>query len=112
MAFVYDHQVVFREEVEQAVWARAGFAAVEVAAVVLYSGTMAEFANHFDIVCHALVQPLCLELFSLVLEEGNLFAQVVLYLYDGALLGIFRCHEEVGWIDFVAIVELYAYKQI
>ena len=112
MAFVDDHEEVLGEEVEQTIRARSRLASIEVTAVVLYSGTMSQLANHFYIVGHAFVQTLCFKLFPLTLKERNLRSKVLLNLHDCPVLSILRGHKEIGRIYLVAIIELNAYKQL
>ena len=98
VALVDDEQVVVGEEIEQAVGALAGLAAVEIARVVLDAGAMAQLAYHLDVIVYALVDALCLEGFAYAGEILDLLFQVLLYLAYCLLLGVLACHEEVGGV--------------
>ena len=59
MAFVYDKQEVFREEIKEAVRSFARLTSVEIAGIILNAGAIAHLANHFQVVFHAFFQSLC-----------------------------------------------------
>ena len=103
VAFVDDHEKVFREKVEQTIGAHARLAAVEVARIVFDARAVTEFANHFEIIVHAFFETLGFEEFALLFEERHLRHQVVLYLVNGVFLAFFGGHEEVGGIDLVLV---------
>ena len=83
VTLVDNHQIVFREEVEQAVRSFACFSSIEVAAVILNAGTMAEFLNHLHIEFHTFLDAMGLLRLSHLLEKGHLLHQVVLDVVDG-----------------------------
>ena len=58
MALVDNHEIVFREEIQQAVGSLSGLAAVEVAAVVLDARAVAHLFEHLHVVGDALVEAL------------------------------------------------------
>ena len=103
MALVDHQEEVLGEEVEQAVGTRPGGTAVEVAGVVLDAGTVAQFADHLEVVGDALVQALGFEEAAFALEELDLAVEVVLDLVDGAEGVLLGGHEEVGGVDAVVV---------
>ena len=78
VALVDDHQEILWKEVEKTVWPFACLSAVEVAAVVLYSRTMSQFAYHLDVILHAFLYALGSDAVAQFLEVVNLHHQVVL----------------------------------
>ena len=101
MALVDNHEVVFREEIQQAVGALSGLAAVEVAAVVLYARAVTELLYHLDIIFHTLLDALGLYGIANLLEVVDLLYEVVLNVADGRLGLLLRRNEEVGRINLI-----------
>ena len=99
MALVHHYQHIIRKIVQQAVGWRAGFTTVEVAAVVLHARAVAELLNHLDIVVHALVYALGLQLQSFVMEIGYLVIQIFLYLLQRTIDTLLTGAEDRGGID-------------
>ena len=103
MAFIYHQQIVFGEEVQQAVGARASSTSVEVPRIVLYSRTMPQFPDHLHIIGHTLIQSLCLVEESLFLEPVHACMQVRLYLVYGPEGALLARHEQIGRIDLIVL---------
>ena len=61
MTLVDNQQIVFREEVEQAIGPFSCLAPVEVAAIVLNARAMPQFLDHLHIVLHPFLDALCLD---------------------------------------------------
>ena len=101
MTLVDDHQVVFREEIQQAVGPFARLAPIEIAAVVLDARAMPQLLDHLHIILHALLDALRLDAVAQLLEIGHLLHQVVLDLTDGDVGLLLRGHKEVGGIELV-----------
>ena len=76
MTLVDNRQEVVGEIVEQAERAHTGAASGEIAAVVLDTRAVADFANHLDVVGDALGQSLGLKLFAFLSEKAGLIAEV------------------------------------
>ena len=106
MAFVHDHQVVFREVVDQTERTRSGGAAVEIARVVLDAGAVAQLLNHFEVVLHALFDALRLHRASGAFEKLDLFAQVEVYLLHGGVDALLGGHEKVRGVERQAVERL------
>ena len=101
VALVDKEQEVVGEEVQQAVGALAGLAAVEIARVVLDARTVAQLLDHLHVVLHALLDALRLDLVAHLLEEGHLLHQIVLDVVDGAVGLLLSGHKEVGGVDLI-----------
>ena len=93
VALVNHHQVVFGEEVEQAVRTLPRLTAVKIARIVFYSGTVAQLLNHFQVIFHTFLDALCLDGVAHFLKKRNLFSQIILYLMDGTT-GLFGCRNK------------------
>ena len=103
MAFVYEHKVVFREEVEQTIRSLTSLTSVKIARVVFYTRAMTQFLHHLHIILHTLFYALRLYRVAHFVEEVYLSCQVVLY-QSYCVLGLFlRCHEQVGWIYLIVV---------
>ena len=78
-----DHeQPVFGEEVEQTPGCRTGLASGQRRAVVLDAIAITDFAQHVEVVASALLEPLRLQQFALVLEEAQPLFEFVFDLDD------------------------------
>ncbi len=104
MALVNYRQVVFREIVKEAEWPHAGFAAVEVAAVILDAGAMAHLAYHLYVIGGALVKTFCLKRFSFLVEKLHLLAQVKLHLRQRRSLPLLGGDEKVGRVNLETVM--------
>ena len=85
MAFVDYQQEVVGKVVEQTEGTYTGSAPVEVAAVVLNAGTVAQFPYHLQIKIGALLQSLGFKWTTHIAEVVHLLHEVVLDLVDGVL---------------------------
>ena len=104
MALVDYGKIVFREIIEQAEGTHPGFAAVEIAAVILDAGTVAYLANHLDVVRCAGFKAVGLKGFTLGVEITDLLAEVNLHLRQGGGLSFARGHEKVRRVNLEAVV--------
>ena len=77
MRLVDDQQEVVREVVQQRPGRRAGRPQRQQAAVVLDAGTVADLAQHLQVVVGALLEPLRFQQLALVLEELELAFQLL-----------------------------------
>ena len=99
MTLVYESNEIVREIVDQAERPFSGRASVKISGVVLDSGAIAHFFDHFEIILHALLQALRFERLSDALEVIYLFYQVVLDHAYGLDCLLLRRHEVLGRVD-------------
>ena len=99
VALVDDGEEVLGQVVEQAEGAHAGFAAVEVARVVLDARAVAHLANHLEVVGDALVEPLGLGRAALAPEGLDLGAEVHFNLAQGMRQALLGGDEDVAGED-------------
>ena len=85
MGLVDEEDEVVREVVDQRVRRASGRPAVEDPRVVLDPRAEAELAHHLHVVAGALLEPVRLELLAVLLEVGDLVAELALDLVDRAL---------------------------
>ena len=99
VALVNEGDIVLREIVNQAERSHPFAAPVEIARIVLDSGTIAHFLNHLQVVFHPLFQPLG---FQALAEFQQLVVprhKVILNHTDGFGGPLFGGHEIVGRVD-------------
>ena len=101
MALIYHQKEVFREEIEQAVWAFSFVSAIEISRIVLDARTVSQLLDHLHIVFHTLLDALCLDAIAYALEEFFLLHQVVLYHSDGDFLLLLAGYKKVGRINLI-----------
>jgi len=104
VTFVNHHQVISGKIIEQTKWARARFPAVKVTRIVFYSGAITQFADHLQIIGHAIFNALCLHKFSGPFEKIDMFHKVILYFPDCKLNAILCCDKNSGRIDHTIIL--------
>ena len=109
MAFVYDHEEIIREVVEEAEGALADWASVKIPGVVFDAAAVAQFADHLEVERDAVFETFGFEVAADFLEVVDLFYHVFLYGVDGILLSGLTRDEDVGGEDghvFVLLVFL------
>ena len=93
MALVDEGDEILRKIIQQAERSHALAASVEIPRIVLDAGAVVHFLNHFEVIFHPLLQPLCLQHAALPFEICQPGAEVVLYMADSLLLPFVRGHE-------------------
>ena len=107
VALVYEGEKVVGEVVYQAEWPHSGLAAVEIAGIVLDSGTVSDLLDHLQVVLHAPFQALGFQMLAYFFKIVALLHHIVLDLPDRPFDALARGDEIVGGIDgyFGVIVE-------
>ena len=108
MALVNHSQEILGEEIQQTVGACAWGAAVKIAGVVLNAAAVTQFTDHLYVIFHAFLEAFCLERLSYLLKECHALHKVILNGVDGTFLALLGGHEEVGRVDAVEIICVYA----
>ena len=101
VAFVYDEQIVLREEIEKAVRPLSRGPSVKVSGIILYSGTVAQFFYHFHIIFHAFLDALRLDGVSKLVEKVNLLDKVVLNASYSRFRLLFARDKKIGRVDLI-----------
>ena len=99
MAFVDHQQEIVGEIVNQAEWSRPRCTSVEVTAVVLDAGAVAQLLYHLQVVVYAFFQPLGLKVLVDADKVVAAFEHVALYLSQGAGHALLVGEEVGGGVD-------------
>ena len=103
MALVDNGQEIVGKVIQQAEWAHAGSASVEVARIVLNARAVAHLAHHFHVIGHALIQSLGLGKAVLAGESGHLGLTIQVDLAHGGTHAFLGSHEDVGRENFKTV---------
>ena len=106
MTFINDHKIIVREIIQQTERAGAGSSSVQVPRVVFYPGTIAQFADHFQIKIGAFFQTFCLQGFAYFSKKVNLFDQIILDLMNGVLQNVWRGNKHICGVDIQSLILL------
>ena len=98
MAFVYDQQEILREIIQQAERTFARVTAVEVARIVLYTGTITQLTDHFQVIRDPLIQAFGFVWFADLFQKIDLCAQIHIDFPHCPIHLLLSRHEEIGRI--------------
>ena len=95
VAFVDDHEVIFREIIEQTERPLSRLTSVEVTRVILNARAEAELLHHFNIIYHAFFHAFGFNELALLFEGLHLLHHVLLYFPDGLRHGFATGYKQI-----------------
>ncbi len=100
MTLIYEEKKILGEVIDKAERPLTLLPSVQISRVILNPRAIAHLLHHLYVVLDPLLQPLGLQLLSLLLEEGYLLYEILLNLLHGGLRPFLRGHKIIRGIDW------------